>query len=140
MHICQIAVKFLPKSELLQNHSSPDDPFVSVRKPSLSSYTQRSLSFFCFQFYKINSNREQEKQTMHDKKEIELHWLMQTKYFWKIPIITKKEKEEEKRKDPMKFQREKCSGHECSYTKHDLHLHNNNQDPRGFKNSASKQG
>jgi hypothetical protein len=77
---------------------------------------------------------------MHDKNEIELHWLMQTKYFWKIPIITKKAKEKEKRKDPMKFQREKCSGHEFSYTKHDLHLHNNNQDLRGFKNSASKQG
>jgi hypothetical protein len=97
MHICQIAVKFLPKSELLQNHSSPDDHFVSVRKPSLSSYTQRSLSFFCFQFYKINSNREQEKQTMHDKNEIELHWLMQTKNFWKIPIITKKKQKKEKK-------------------------------------------
>jgi hypothetical protein len=79
---------------------------------------------------------------MHDKNEIELHWLMQTKYFWKIPIIKKKakEKEKEKRKDPVKFQREKCSGRECSYTKHDLHLHNNNQDLRGFNNSASKQG
>jgi len=78
---------------------------------------------------------------MHDKNEIELHWLMQTKNFWKIPIITKKKaKEREKRKDPMKFQREKCSGRECSYTKHDLHLHNKNQDLRGFKNSASKAG
>ncbi len=34
---------------------------------------------------------------MHDKNEIELHWLMQTKNFWKIPIITKKKQKKEKK-------------------------------------------
>jgi hypothetical protein len=38
---------------------------------------------------------------MHDKNEIELHWLMQTKYFWKIPIITKKKRPNEVSKREM---------------------------------------